>query len=201
MHKDGLFRRFGLSNFPAWQVAQVCEICIRNGWKMPDVYQGLYNALHRIVEQELLPCLRYYGIAFYQYNPLAGGLLTDKYQRDITVWPRGSRFDPEKGAKHYRDRYWNDAYFNALDTIRPAAAKLGMSTAEASLRWARYHSKLCGNTGDAIVVAATSAGQLEGNLKALNNGPLPAEMIKAFDDGWSIARGAAVKPYFRPIPE
>ena len=80
MYKEGLLGRFGISNFPAWQVAQVCELCDRHGWKKPDVYQGLYSALQRNVELELFPCLRKYGIAFYEYNPLAGGMLTDKYQ-------------------------------------------------------------------------------------------------------------------------
>ncbi|KAH8652113.1 keto reductase [Xylariales sp. PMI_506] len=201
MYKEGLFRRFGISNFPAWQVAQVCDICTHNGWKKPDVYQGLYNALQRNVEVELLPCLKYYGIAFYEYNPLAGGMLTDKYQRDLTKWPTGSRFDPVKGAAHYRARYWNEAYFDALDIIKPVAAKLGISTAEAAFRWARYHSKLRSEAGDAVIVAATSPKQLEDNLRALNNGPLPSEMVQAFDDGWAVARGAAVKPYFRPLPE
>jgi aflatoxin B1 aldehyde reductase len=165
MYDEGLFRRFGISNFPAWQVAQVCEICTRNNWKKPDVYQGLYSALQRAVEAELLPCLKYYGIAFYEFNPLAGGMLTDKYQRDATEWPTGSRFDPVEGAAHYRARYWNDAYFDALEIIRPVAEKLGISTADAALRWARYHSKLRGEAGNAVIVAATSAKQLEGNLR------------------------------------
>lgn len=34
--------------------------------------QGMYNATTRQVEAELFPCLRYYGLRFYAYNPLAG---------------------------------------------------------------------------------------------------------------------------------
>jgi aflatoxin B1 aldehyde reductase len=60
----------------AWEVAQICEICDRNGWIKPSVYQGIYNAIHRAVEPELFPCLRHYGMAFYNYNPLAGGVHT-----------------------------------------------------------------------------------------------------------------------------
>lgn len=43
----------------------------------PNFYnlsQGMYNATTRQVETELLPCLRYYGMKFYAYNPLAGAL-------------------------------------------------------------------------------------------------------------------------------
>jgi aflatoxin B1 aldehyde reductase len=46
-------------------------------------YQGLHNAIHRCVEGELLPCLRHYGVAFYAFNPLAGGYLTARYRRDM----------------------------------------------------------------------------------------------------------------------
>lgn len=196
LYNEGYFRRFGISNYSAWETAQICEICIRNGWKKPDAYQGVYNALHRAVEPELFPCLRYYGVSFYEYNPVAGGFLTDKYQRDTAEHEAGSRFDPARiqGA-HYRNRYWNDAYFDALDVVRPAAASLGISTAEAALRWVRYHSQLRGEHGDAIIIGASSADQLQGNLTSLEKGPLPDEAVRAFDEGWAIAR-AVTKPYF-----
>lgn len=106
-----------------------------------DLSRGVQESLfplHHVVDQASNPCLRHYGIAFYQYNPGVGGFLTDKFQCDITVWPTGSRFELKKGATHCRERYWNNAYLDALDSINPAAAKLGMSTGEASLRWARY---------------------------------------------------------------
>ena len=38
--------------------------------------QGMYSAITRQVEQELIPCLRYHNIAFYAYSPLGGGILT-----------------------------------------------------------------------------------------------------------------------------
>ncbi|KAJ7133566.1 NADP-dependent oxidoreductase domain-containing protein [Mycena epipterygia] len=55
----------------SWEVAQIYEICKRNGWVIPTVYRGLYNAYHRVVEAEFVPCLRAYGISLYVYNPLA----------------------------------------------------------------------------------------------------------------------------------
>jgi len=65
LYNEGLFTRFAISNYQAWEVAQICELCIRNDWVKPAVYQGVYNALHRSVEPELFPCLRHYGMAFY----------------------------------------------------------------------------------------------------------------------------------------
>jgi aflatoxin B1 aldehyde reductase len=124
LHKEGLFRRFGISNYAAWEVAQIAEICERNGWIKPAVYQGVYNALHRAVEPELFPCLRKYGIAFYAFNPLAGGYLTSRYTREMLTKDdgieAGSRFDPKKRqGQNYRRRYWNENYFDALNILRP----------------------------------------------------------------------------------
>jgi aryl-alcohol dehydrogenase-like predicted oxidoreductase len=65
LHKEGYLRRFGISNYMAWEVARICEICREKGYIMPSVYQGVYNALHRSVEPELFECLRYFGLAFY----------------------------------------------------------------------------------------------------------------------------------------
>ncbi|KAH8799778.1 NADP-dependent oxidoreductase domain-containing protein [Xylogone sp. PMI_703] len=197
IYKEGYFRRLGICNYSAWEVAQICEICIRNGWKKPDVYQGVYNALHRGIEDELIPCLRHYGIEFYAYNPLAGGFLTDRYQREGSDRSNtGERFDPKSfQGTAYRQRYWNDAYFDALDIIRPLAKKLGMTTAEAALRWANHHSAMKKKYGDAVIIGASSAMQLEENLTSLDKGPLPEEMVKAFDEGWKITKPIA-KLYF-----
>lgn len=41
-------------------------LCRANGWIQPTAYQGVYNAIHRAVEPELFPCLRKYGISFYE---------------------------------------------------------------------------------------------------------------------------------------
>lgn len=71
LHKEGCFERFGICNYYSWEVARICDICEQNGWIKPTVYQGLYNALHR-------------------FNPLAGGFLTNRYQRDTRFRRRGS---------------------------------------------------------------------------------------------------------------
>ena len=196
LYQEGYFKRFGVSNYAAWEVAQICELCKANGWKKPDAYQGVYNALHRAVEPELFPCLRFYGIAFYEFNPLAGGFLTDRYQRNTAEHEEGSRFDPARNqGQSYRGKYWNDVYFDALDIIRPAAEKLGLTTAEAAVRWVNHHSLMKKEHGDTIIIGASSAQQLEENLTNLEKGPLPDELVKAFDEGWAIVKGSC-KPYY-----
>jgi aflatoxin B1 aldehyde reductase len=95
LHKEGLFNRFGISNFMSWEVAYINDPCIQNGWIRPSVYQGVYSAIHRSVEAELFPCLRHYGMAFFAFNPLAGGYLTSRYHREQPESVEAtSRFDP-----------------------------------------------------------------------------------------------------------
>ncbi len=157
--------------------------------------KGVYNALHRSVE-ELFPVLRKYGIAFYEFNPVAGGFLTVRYQREQGQHEDGSRFDPTRSqGANYRRRYWNSVYFDSLDVVRPVAKKLGLTTAEAAVRWVNHHSLMKREYGDAIIIGASSAKQLEENLQNLEKGPLPDEMVQAFDQGWEIAKSVC-KPYF-----
>ncbi|KAF2643399.1 Aldo/keto reductase [Massarina eburnea CBS 473.64] len=198
LYKEGKFKTWGISNFMAWEVAAICEICDKNNYPRPSVYQGTYNALFRTIEHELLPCLRKYGIAFYAYNPLAGGYLTDRYHRltknnDIEA---GSRFDANRmQGQMYRLRYWNDAFFDALDILRPVAKKHGIREAEAALKWCMHHGELKREFGDKIIIGASSKEQLEANLKDFEGGELPQEVLTAFDQGWEKTRGVTWK-YF-----
>ena len=121
--------------------------------------QGVYNALHRSVEPELFTCLRKYGIAFYAYNPLAGGYLTSRYHREDKDGDieSGSRFDPSRWqGRGYRNRYWHDCYFDALDLLRPVAKKHKLTEAECALRWMNHHSMLKREHGDASIIGASS---------------------------------------------
>ncbi|KAF2720178.1 Aldo/keto reductase [Polychaeton citri CBS 116435] len=194
LYREGKFKRFGISNFQSWEVAQICELCISNGWKKPDVYQGVYNALHRSVEHELFPCLRKYGIAFYAFNPLAGGYLTSRYNREDQETEAGSRFDPNKWqGKMYRSRYWRDEYFDALDLLRPVAKQQGLTEAESALRWMNHHSQLKRENGDAIIIGASSLKHIEENMVDLEKGPLSDEVVNALDQGWEGCKGISIR--------
>lgn len=47
MHKEGKFVRLGLSNFTAFEVAEVVMTCRAHGWVRPSIYQGMYNAISK----------------------------------------------------------------------------------------------------------------------------------------------------------
>lgn len=198
LYKEGRFNRFGLSNFMSWEVAQICEICKKNGWILPTVYQGIYNVVHRAVEAELIPCLRQYGISLYGFQPLAGGFLTDRYKRGMKEddYEPGSRFDPKRlQGMVIQGVYMNESYLDALELIREAAKKHGLTEAECALRWIVHHSALSEEQGDAVIMGASSLQQVESNLDDLENGPLPETMLQVLDTAWSKLNGAVSK-YF-----
>lgn len=67
-YKEGKFRRFGLSNYKADEVERIVEICEKQGYDKPSVYQGQYNPIVRSGEKGLFPVLRKYNIAFYAWR-------------------------------------------------------------------------------------------------------------------------------------
>ncbi|KAJ7087330.1 Aldo/keto reductase [Mycena belliarum] len=191
LHKEGYFKRFGISNYMAWEVAEMVGICKQHGYIQPTAYQGIYNAIHRGVEPELFPCLRKFGISFYEFNPLAGGFFTGRYNSVDEKPESGSRFDPERvQGKNYRKRYWNEPYFNALKAIRAVVEQHNLTMAEVALRWISHHSLMRREHGDAVLIGASSLNHIEQNLIDLEKGPLPEAVLKALDEAW-----LSVKPY------
>jgi aflatoxin B1 aldehyde reductase len=193
LFQQGKFRHFGLSNFAAWQVAEVVELCRRNGWMEPGVYQGMYNALTRDVERELFPCLRNYGLRFYAYNPLAGGLLTGKHLSMEQI-PEGGRFNRERG---YVERYWRRDYFEVLQELQGACTDLGIKPVEVAMSWLVNHSLLDTAQGDGIILGASSVVHLEQNMAACAQAPLPQTLLDILDRGWDIIKPNCFR-YFRP---
>lgn len=154
----------------------------------------MYNALHRTIELELLPCLRFYNISFYAFNPLAGGWLTDRYSRSTSAVEGGSRFDTKTlQGQMYRQRFWNDEFFGALEGLR--AVKGDVRESEIALRWMVNHSALSGERGDKVIIGASSREQLEMNLGDLEKGLLDEKVLGALDKGWEGCRGITGK-YF-----
>ncbi|KAK7677164.1 hypothetical protein QCA50_019873 [Cerrena zonata] len=197
LYKEGKFKRFGISNFTSWEVAEVVGLCRANGWVQPTAYQGLYNAIHRNVEPELIPCLRKFGISFYEFNPLGGGFFTGRYTSLDDKVEAGSRFDPEKfQGKGYRHRYWNEHYFKALALIQAVAQKYNLTLTEIALRWVSHHSVMKREYGDSVIIGASSLKHIEENLVDLEKGPLPEEVVKVLDDAWEIVRPYATKYYY-----
>lgn len=190
--RQGKIRSLGLSNYASWQVADMWHICRQNGWILPTVYQGVYNALSRCAEPELFPAIRKFNIKFYAYNPLAGGLLTGKYLNAEKI-PEDGRF---KLKKNYQDRYWKKSCFQALEEIRTPCGTHGISMAEAALRWLQHHSLLNTAANDGIILGVTRIEHLKANLRAGDAAKLPQAVVAAYEKSWGIAK-TDCQPYFR----
>jgi aflatoxin B1 aldehyde reductase len=192
LYKEGKFKRFGISNYMSWEVAEMVGICKAKGYIQPTVYQGIYNAVHRNVEPELFPCLRKFGISFYEFNPLGGGFFSNRYTSPEDTVETGSRFDPEKmQGKNYRKRYWNEPYFNAIASIRAVAEEHNLSLTEVAIRWVTNHSLMKREFGDSVLIGASSLNHIEQNLIDLDKGPLPDAVVKALDEAWESVRATA----------
>ncbi|EOO04195.1 putative aflatoxin b1 aldehyde reductase member 2 protein [Phaeoacremonium minimum UCRPA7] len=189
LHKAGKFVRLGLSNFTAFEVAEIVLTCKYNGWVRPSIYQGMYNCITRSIEAELIPACRRYGLDVVIYNPIAGGIFSGKIKsKDMT--PAEGRFsDTAKSGKMYRGRYFRDSTFKALQVIETAVEKEGLSMIETALRWAVHHSALKVKDGnDGIIIGVSSIEQLDDNLNHLEKGPLPESVVKALDEAWQISK-------------
>jgi len=185
LHDQGKYKELGLSNFPAWMVAEAWQICEKHGWVLPTVFEGIYNPLTRRAEAELNDCLNHYGLRFYAYNPMCGGLLSGKYGKFEDA-PADGRFTHRP---NYRGRYWKKSFFDALQLLREVCEKYELTTIDATYRWLAYHSMLNGDRGDAILIGASKLSHLRQNMEAVKAGPLPEEMVNAFETAWTITKG------------
>lgn len=190
LHKAGKFVQLGLSNFTAFEVAEVVMLCKANNWVRPTIWQGMYNAITRSIEPELIPACRRYGIDIVVYNPIAGGIFSGKYKSsEVPSEGRYSNTNKAQG-ENYRKRYFKDATWEALSIIEPVVKKHDLTLLETAFRWLTHHSQLNIKDGgnDGIIIGVSSEEQLVNNLKDLEKGPLPEEVLKTLDEAWLVAK-------------
>jgi aflatoxin B1 aldehyde reductase len=207
--QEGKASLVGMSNYHASEMARAFELCQAHGLTAPTVYQGLYNPLNRLVEDDLVPLLKLHNCSFVAYNPLAAGLLTGKHKN-----PKGSSSSLQKEAAeepvaagrfkdnpNYLPRFYTPANFAAVEVIGKACDMEGISMVEATYRWMLCHSVL--EERDGILLGASSLEQLDQNLKACQAAAaadqpgLSPEILAAFDEGWKLTQQEGVFPYWR----
>jgi aflatoxin B1 aldehyde reductase len=193
LHKAGKFVKLGLSNFTAFEVAEVVLTCKYNGWIRPTIYQAMYNAITRKIESELVVACRRYGLDIVVYNPLAGGLFSGKI-KSKDIYPETGRYSGNSTVGTIsRNRYFRDSTFESLRIIEEAAEKAGLTLIEVAMRWIVHHSALKIKDGnDGIIVGVSSVEQLENNLDNFEKGPLPEAVVQALDEAWIITQAESV---------
>ncbi len=181
--RDGKVRWPASSNYSSWQVCRMLWLAEKNGYRPAWITQPMYNLLARGIEQEYLPMAREFGVSTIVYNPLAGGLLTGKHERQAPL--AGTRFD---NNQMYLDRYWHPAGFDAVDRLRDTASNAGRSLVSLALNWLLHHTPI-----DCLILGASRLEQLEENLRAVEEGALPAAAVTKCDAVWAELRGVTPK--------
>lgn len=178
LHQAGKIEAFGISNYRADEVRAIHELCSSKGWIKPSVYQGGYNGLARGGETQLFPTLHELGIAFYAFSPLAGGYFS-KTSAQLRAPAEGSRMQQMAVFQHM---YINDESLTLHDNLEAVCAKEGISMKAAALRWLIHHSVL--GEEDGVILGASSEEQMEENLRACEEGPLPTGVVQMFEELW-----------------
>lgn len=181
--QSGKVRHIASSNYASWQVAQMLSLADKSGYAPALITQPMYNVLARRIEDEYLPMCGALGVSTIVYNPLAGGLLTNKHHAAAPI--PGTRFDANKA---YLDRYWNDVNFAAVARLAEIAAGYGRTLPSLALNWLLHHT-----SADCVILGTSRIEHLESNLEACEEGPLSSDTIAAVDDVWRMLRGAAPK--------
>jgi aryl-alcohol dehydrogenase-like predicted oxidoreductase len=176
---QGKIRYVGSSNYASWQVGQMLCLAENRGLAAPVIAQPMYNLLARGIEQEFVPMAKQFAVSLVAYNPLAGGLLTGKHAL-ASVTPN-TRFDDNQ---MYQDRYWHPQDFEAVRQLQKVADVAGRTLVSLALNWLLHHS-----AADCVILGASRLEQLEQNLAASDQGPLPPETVAACDEVWQRLRG------------
>ncbi len=179
---EGKVGALGVSNYAAWQVAELNLAAKDTGGPTPVVGQQLYNMVARRLDEEYAEFAATSGLATVVYNPLAGGLLTGRH--DFATTGVAGRFGTAAVAAQYRERYWDRRLFGAVDSLGEIAATAGISLLEMALRWTAGSA-----VATSVLVGASRAEQLIANFDALRGGPLTNDVLEAIDDVAADLRG------------
>ena len=130
--RAGKVRYFGVSNYRAWRVAEICNICDRLGIDRPVASQPYYNAMNRMPEVEHFPACGYYGLGIVPYSPLARGVLTGKYNVDTA---------PDKDTRAGRNdtrmmqTEWRPESLLLAQEIKRHAESKGITAGQFAVAW------------------------------------------------------------------
>ncbi|MBX7449313.1 aldo/keto reductase [Mycolicibacterium sp. 3033] len=180
---EGKVGALGVSNYAAWQIAEINHLADEVGAPRPVVAQQVYNLLARRIEDEYAEFAATTGLVTMVYNPLGGGLLTGRHTFDAN--PAEGRFGDSRLATMYRERYWNASIFEAVSQLSTLAEKAGIPMSELALRW--LVSKPAAGP---ILLGASKVSHLQSNIAAIAAGPLDDDLVAACDDVGAPLRGA-----------
>jgi len=160
--RAGKARYIGVSNFSGPQLIEALWAQERNGFTKFSSVQPRYNLLYREAERELFPACLDQGVGVMVYSPQAGGFLLGKHRQIDGKTEAGGRFSQDfKANKFYRNTYWNEITFGAMEEFMAVTEKYGVSPMALALKWIRSNPAV-----SACIVGARTLEQLQQNLVA-----------------------------------
>ncbi len=170
---SGKVHYVGVSDTPAWVVAQANTMADLRGWSRFVGLQIRYSLADRAAERDLLPMARAFDLAVTPWSVLGAGVLTGKYGKagDGDVKGRASRWDIAE-----RDLAIGDA-------VASVAAESGRSPSQVAINWVRQQPGVI-----IPILGATRLAQLQDNLAALEF-TLEPEQMQRLDEVSAIDLG------------
>lgn len=173
--RSGKARYVGVSNFSAWRLARMIGRTETQRLVRPVSVQPRYNLLSRQPERDLFPMVREEGLAVIPYNPLAGGMLTGKYQPGAQP-QEGTRFTLGKAGRMYQDRYWHERELQVTASLRELVQAHGVPLTQAAIAWVLARKEVT-----SVIIGASRAEQIADPVAALEL-QLQPELLKAIAD-------------------
>ena len=153
---SGKVRYIGCSNLAAWHIMKALSISDLKGYSRFVSLQAYYTIAGRDIEREIVPLLLDQKLGLMVWSPLAGGLLSGKYNRNTS---------PEEGRRINFDfpPVNKDKAWNIVDVMQDLAKAKNVSVAQVALSWVLHQPAV-----STIIIGAKTTQQLEDNLKAVD---------------------------------
>lgn len=159
----------GISNYPADMTKEAARILKKLGTPCL-IHQPKYSMFERWVEDGLLDVLEEEGIGCIPFSPLAQGLLTDRYLKEI---PEGSRATREV---FLRKEHVETAH-DKIVKLNEIAQKRGQSLAQMALAWVLKDKRIT-----SVLIGASSVKQIDDNVETLKNIVFSDEELKLIEE-------------------
>ena len=150
--RAGKIRHIGLCNMPGWQIMKANGISESRGWERFASVQAYYSLAGRDMEREVIPVVEDQRMGLLVWSPLAGGLLSGKYQAGQAQGRRSGADVPPVAPERAE---------SCLQALQAVADDLQTSQAQVALAWL-----LARRTISSVIIGARTHQQLEDNLAA-----------------------------------
>jgi len=157
LSRAGKIRYYGCSNLPAWQVVEAQWTAKTLNLAGFVSCQDEYSLVVRNVERDLMPAMRTYGLGLLPYFPLASGLLTGKYRRNMPL-PEEARLTK---TQRLADRYLTETNWAKSEKLIDFAERRGREPLELAFSWLLARAPVA-----SVIAGATGPEQVEQNAKA-----------------------------------